>query len=380
MCDTFALMMNGQTYFAKNSDREPDEPQHVEWHEATDHTESKLTYITVDRQKKAHGIWLSRPQWMWGGEIGINEHGVCIGNEAVFTHLVLKKGHALLGMDLLRLALEESQSAIDALKCITMYLEKYGQGGAAGYKDKKFRYDNSFLIADANCVWKLETAGRLWVAKEYRHNEKQQTVAISNNLSIESDFDLCSNHLYEQAKALGYWNGNDIFSFKDCFSTWFIPWAGKADLRRSTNLQKLKNINDSENIQSQLAKILQSHFKGEKHSSNADVCMHAASILRPSGTTQSIIAKADGINSKIWATGSPTPCMSLYQPLDNKNSELIQSKEFWSRSYDIQASIKNNKDKIFKFNNINQHYQSKLWEAEQPDEIINKWWKELCQI
>lgn len=51
---------------------------------------------------KTHAVILSRPSWLWGAEMGANEHGVCIGNEAVWTKEPVGEGEALLGMDLLR--------------------------------------------------------------------------------------------------------------------------------------------------------------------------------------------------------------------------------------------------------------------------------------
>ncbi|PXB86377.1 peptidase family C69, partial [Pseudomonas aeruginosa] len=192
MCDTLILRHQGQTWFAKNSDREPAEPQRLLRLPAVrNDPEARLrtTYLDIPQTAQRHALVISQPSWIWGAEMGVNEHGVAIGNEAVFTKLTRQRGTALLGMDLLRLGLERGASAREALEVITGLLQRYGQGGPAGYRDKRIRYDNSFLIADPGEAWVLETAGNLWAAK------KVERWAISNALTLGHEFDLCSRDL-----------------------------------------------------------------------------------------------------------------------------------------------------------------------------------------
>ncbi|HRT82593.1 MAG TPA: secernin-3, partial [Oscillospiraceae bacterium] len=135
------------------SDRSPNEPQLIELIPPKTHGEKtlKVTYIEVEQVKETYGLLLSRPSWMWGGEMGLNDCGVAIGNEAVFTKGKYGK-EALLGMDLLRLALERAETAKNALDIIINLLERYGQGGNCGY-DKRFEYDNAFLIMDKDDIF-----------------------------------------------------------------------------------------------------------------------------------------------------------------------------------------------------------------------------------
>ena len=86
MCDTFVALSSatadGSVIFGKNSDREPNEAQALEYHPAQQYSNGKkvrCTYIEIPQVKNTYGVLLSRPFWMWGAEIGANEKGVVIG-------------------------------------------------------------------------------------------------------------------------------------------------------------------------------------------------------------------------------------------------------------------------------------------------------------
>ena len=140
----------------------------------------RCTYIDIPQVKHTHAVLLLKPFWMWGAEMGANEHGVVIGNEAVFTRMPVEKTAALTGMDLIRLGLERSHSAAEALDSIITLLETYGQGGNGGFTHP-FYYHNSFIIADHREAWVLEAAGKEWAV------EKVSGVrSISNAITIGS--------------------------------------------------------------------------------------------------------------------------------------------------------------------------------------------------
>lgn len=183
MCDTLVSITDEGVLFAKNSDRDPNEPQVLEWHPGGDHqvgSDVTCTWITIPQQPRTHAVVLSRPWWMWGAEMGANEAGVVIGNEAVFTRNRSEKEPGLLGMDLLRLALERASSAHEAVGCIVELLETHGQGGSCSYEHRGFTYDNSFMVADPDGAIVLETAGRSHATEQVN----QRGRSISNGLTI----------------------------------------------------------------------------------------------------------------------------------------------------------------------------------------------------
>lgn len=197
MCDSLVAIgeaaEQGITLFAKNSDRPPQESQVIEWSMPRNEASTSATHITVGG---LHGptlrCLLSRPSWCWGAEHGVNEAGVAIGNESIYTRLDPRGlPPALIGMDLVRLGLERAASARDAVHVMTDLLELYGQGGTGhdvALVGHERPYWSSFLVADPADAWILETSGREWEALQVT-----DVAAISNRTCIPS-FDAVHRH------------------------------------------------------------------------------------------------------------------------------------------------------------------------------------------
>ena len=317
MCDTHVLIKDNMVFFAKNSDREPGEAQLVvrALPVLNDHAKKlKTTYITIDQVPRRHGVVLSKPFWLWGAEMGANDRGVVIGNEAIFSRAIEKK-RGLIGMDLVRLGLERGDTADHALAVITELLEKYGQGGVCGYRDQRLRYDNSFIIADPGQAWILETAGRFWAAKKVK-----TFAAISNCLTIGEDYDLASADLADQAKKQGYFKSKGLFSFKKAFDTRLIPFFAGSRHRLSASLNCLQQTFSAPQINIlQTMNNLRTHYdQGASPSagSNRDICMHAGGLIRRSQTCGSMAAQLmKNRPPLLFFTGTSAPCMSLFKPV-----------------------------------------------------------------
>ena len=292
MCDTMGKLFENYAIFAKNSDRSPNEPQVVEYYEAKVHTDKKVktTYVEVDQVEKTKAFILSRPIWLWGGEMGVNECGVCIGNEAVFTKGQYEK-IGLTGMDMVRLALERSATAFEAVECIIGLLEKYGQGGNCGY-DHEFLYDNSFLVMDKANIFILETAGKEWVYKKVKQG------AISNRLSITTDGDVYSHEKCHFVKK----HLEPIYSY---FS--------KSKQRQSMCAEALEIANSLEDI----FKAMRQHSHHDNPMAKASVsspCMHYGFFIGDHTTQSMVVELLENGQIRIWVTGSSLPCMSIFKP------------------------------------------------------------------
>nr|XP_014340534.1 PREDICTED: secernin-2 isoform X2 [Latimeria chalumnae] len=221
-CDCFVAFPpatdSNMVLFGKNSDRPRDEVQEVVYFPAETHkpgSKVRCTYMEIGQAEKTHAVILSRPAWLWGAEMGANEHGVCIGNEAVWTREPVSESEALLGMDLVRLGLERGASAKEALDVITSLLEKYGQGGNCREEPEHLSYQNTFLIVDRMEAWILETAGTYWAAERITDGARN----ISNQLTITTQIFAEHQDLRSHAQHKGWWDGNSQLNFAEVFST-----------------------------------------------------------------------------------------------------------------------------------------------------------------
>jgi len=338
MCDTMVALGNstrdGSVIFAKNSDREPNEPLltiRVPRKKYGPGQKLKCTYIEIDQVEETCEVLLLKPSWMWGAEMGANEFGLNIGNEAVFTRE--KQGpEALLGMDMLRLALERCRDSEEALELIIDLLERYGQGGNCGYA-KKFYYHNSFLIADPRSAWLLETAGEYWAAEKVKDLR-----TISNRLSIGSTFDRGHPDLVKHAVEKKWCKSEADFDFARCYSNPLVT-------RFSGSLSRVESINcalereKGEITPQTMRSILRSHEEGlegkqfVRHSLKS-VCMHAGFLIG-SHTTGSYIASLNGSNHTYLVTGGSTPCLALYKPY-----WMIEGEKFSFSEKEKEAAIK----------------------------------------
>ncbi|NLG82291.1 MAG: peptidase U34 [Bacilli bacterium] len=309
MCDTLVCLpsvtKHGRMIFAKNSDRSPNEPHIVERIPAQDHDleqepEVQATYIKVKQVPHTYAVTLFKPSWIWGAEMGFNEYGVNIGNEAVFTKV--KRGKdALIGMDLIRLALERSKTAYEAMICITKLLAEYGQGGNCGYQ-KRFYYDNSYLIADGKEAYVLETAGKYWVAKEVK-----DYYAISNALTIDNDFD------YAHPEILVEKMNDPNFSFRKKFSEPVFTYFAKAKKRRTCSLDIIQAHLGEITIET-IMNILRSHQVTDNKASVGSVCMHAGGPIGDHTTGSYIYEYREDTDICLF-TGASLPCTSMYKLL-----------------------------------------------------------------
>lgn len=302
--------------FGKNSDRQRNEAHVLEHVPGADHGADdvvKCTYVTLPQSRRTYTVLLCRPFWMWGAEMGANEHGVVIGNEAVHGRSQAQETEALLGDDLIRLALERARTAAEAVELITSLLERYGQGGNNGHLRKSY-FNNAFMIADAREAFVLETVGKEWLLERV-----SGVRSMSNRYSIE--------HAAKVSAGLGTlirdagWSTEPEPNYADVIANPDREHIGHAAARRQCTTSLLK-ARDPRLEVADLMAILRDHGVGDGHhpqwrpecALRRTVCMHAGEHC-PGQTTGAMVAELHGKDAVHWVTGTAAPCTSIFKPV-----------------------------------------------------------------
>ncbi|MFN8046426.1 MAG: carcinine hydrolase/isopenicillin-N N-acyltransferase family protein [Dermatophilaceae bacterium] len=304
MCDTLVSLTEDGVIFGKNSDRDANEAQALRFHPAADHAPGatlRCTWSTIPQVPHTYAVVLGQPWWMWGAEMGANEHGVVIGNEAVFTRSAPRTttGTELLGMDLVRLALERSRTADEALSTLVALLERHGQGGACSWENRRFTYDNSFLIADQHGAHVLESAGHAWASEVVSGRAR----SISNGFSIPAFARHYADRTREQ--------------------------VGRAVQRRQRTERAARAARHPGEV---MAALREHEFAAPRFNAVTGAlgapCVHAGGAVVSTQTTASWVSDLRGAPQH-WATGSSAPCTSTFLPftVEDRVAELAPRKE-----------------------------------------------------
>jgi dipeptidase len=346
-CDTWVALSNStkdkSVIMGKNSDRPSVEAQPLVYqprkkHEVTDLV--KCTHIEIPQVQETYAHIGSKIWWTFGYEHGLNEWGVSIGNEAEGSKEPSSKV-GLLGMDLVRLALERGKTAYKAMHVIIDLIEEYGQGGGCEFADQwdeNQTYHNSFILADLEEAWVLETAGEYWVAKKV-----EDVWAISNTYSIERDFNESHPDLITHAIEMGWCKSQEEFSFAYCYTDPNRDYSWSQN-RANFITKKLKENKGEITVEFMMNEINRSHHEGTieapKWSMNdgwiATPCMHD-NVNSPYRTAASMVIHLrkdmPSLLSKVYWASFSAPCVNVFKPFYFTDEAIPESYGIGTNNY-----------------------------------------------
>jgi dipeptidase len=309
MCDSFVALptttKDHSVIFAKSADCQINEAHallHVPHKKHPKGEALRVTHILIPQAEETYEAILSKSFWTYGAEIGINEHGLAIGNEAVYTTLQKdEKADGIIGIDFLRLGLERAKNCQEAIDVISTLLKQFGQGGNCEIGGNS-HFDINYLLADPKEAWVLETAGREWAARKVK-----DIGSISNAFIIGNDWDRSSQE--NQAEKVDW---GTKFGDQD-----YIPKLGTRE-RQSRTYGCLAAERGQVTVQT-FFNTLRDH--GDlKDPSGGDVlkniCAHSGPApIRQWQATGAMVAHIQGDQKMAWVTGTSGTCLSIFKPV-----------------------------------------------------------------
>jgi dipeptidase len=328
MVATRAVTENGSILFAKTSDRGVNEAQPLCFYPAKDHASAETvacTFIQIPQVKRTFACIGSRPYNIFGFEHGINEHGLIIGNEAVSGREPPERRWGLLGMDIVRLALERCRGAAEAVEMMGWLLETYGTGGDPAYRIPSF--NANCIAADRAEAYLFESCQRHWVAK------KVETVGyLSNCYSITDDYDRIGKNVRKELIEKGWAapSASDPINAAAAFTKDDCVFAEAEGFLRYVRLSELMDARPPFTVKTMMQN-LRDHYEGKQfdrlpYSPAAAkipcICSHPGGMsgcASAAGVVAEIRGDApEAIRFTYWGSMAP-PCGSVFRPFYNVN-------------------------------------------------------------
>ena len=308
MCDTFVALppvtRDKSVLFAKSADCEVNEANAIVRIPGRKHMKGeavRVTHLVIPQAEETYEIFMTKAFWTYGCEIGINEYGLAMGEEAVFTTEMDEEKDGLIGPDLMRIGLERARTCQEAIEIMTWLLEQYGQGGSAELKGNS-HFDSSFHMSDTGEAYILETAGRKWAVRKV-----EQFDSISNMLGISTNWSRCS---VDPGTNKTHWA--QTFGLPEV-----PPTLGSPD-RQCITYDALKE-NEGQITASTMFNIMRHHNDGY-HPATADaqrnICIHAGPQKDRWWQADGVmVTEVDEHGTLIWVTGTSGNCVSIFKPV-----------------------------------------------------------------
>jgi secernin len=192
---------DGSTLFAHNSSRPVGEGQALLWVPGRDFAAGEsvqVQHLRLPQVRRTHALIGIQPADAWGCVSGVNDQGVAMGATPTRTRL---RGEAagLTGADLVRLTLERSCDARQAVDAAADLIVRHGQGRYPGCPQED-DHDNAFLIADGREAYLLAACGSHWAVQQVAGVR-----ALNEVCHLRKDWDRISPGLSGLAIRRGWW-------------------------------------------------------------------------------------------------------------------------------------------------------------------------------
>lgn len=308
MCDTLAALASttrdGSVIFGKSADCEVNEANAIVRIPGKKYAPGegvRITHMVFPQAKETYEVILTKAFWTYGCEMGVNEYGLAMGEEAVYTTLDKTESETgVIGPDLMRLALERTKTCQEAIEFMTATLEKYGQGGNCEMSGNS-HFDSSFLMSDSQEAYILETAGREWAIKQI-----DDVGSISNLLTIGSDWRRASQGVEPGTDWAQTYGRPEV-----------PPTLGSPD-RKGITLNCLKEAKGNISLKT-IFDLMRHHNDGyhpAKAPAHQNICVHAGPQENRWWQADGVmVTDVDGDGVMAWLTGTSGTCVSIFKPV-----------------------------------------------------------------